>query len=269
MNRADARRRLGGALDGAGVLAPIASLRERWIAARAPDAPATGPDGLPLPPARLRVLVDGHGDPAGFLADSRAGAAMIEDTLRAAGIELADLGSLLDFGCGCGRIARNWARVEGPEVHGCDYNPELVEWCRDNLSFMDARVNAAEPPSPYDSDRFDLVYAVSIFTHLTEPLGGAWMAELRRIVAPGGLLLFTTHGASYRNRLTERERSAYDGGELVVQRAGVVGRNACAAYHPPSYVNERLLDGFDLVSHSGPDPQRAFPQDVYLARRAG
>lgn len=58
------RRRLAGVLDGAGVLPPLVRLRERWIAARAGDRPTSG-DGLPLPPARLRVLVDGHADPDG------------------------------------------------------------------------------------------------------------------------------------------------------------------------------------------------------------
>lgn len=267
MKVAEARRRLGGALDSVGLLSPVASLRERWIAARAAEAPPVGPDGVPVPPARLRVLVDGHGDPEGFLADARAGAEMIERTLAAASVDPARLGAILDFGCGCGRITRHWAGIQGPEIHGCDYNPELVAWCRENLPFMRAEVNAGEPPSPYEPDTFDLVYAVSILTHMTDDLARAWLADYARIVRPGGLLLFTAHGDAYRRKLTERERMAYDRGEPVVQRAGVVGKNACAAYHPYSYVTGQLLADFDLVNHYGSGATGAFPQDVYLARR--
>jgi SAM-dependent methyltransferase len=249
-----------------GVLAPAARLRERWLAARAPDGPELGPDGLPIPPARLRVLVDGHGDPDRFLGDAAASAGMIEYTLDQAGVDLAQLGSILDFGCGCGRVARHWAELEGPELHGCDYNPELVQWCGANLLFMAFRVNEAGPPVPYEDASFDLVYAISILTHLTEPLADTWIAEFGRILKPGGLLLVTTHGDKFRDRLTGDEPDRYDRGEMVVQRSRMAGKNACAAYHPPAYVTGRLLSGFELVTSVTGEDKRGFAQDVYLAR---
>ena len=264
METGTARRRVAAVLDGAGALAPLARLRERWIAARSPDGPAVGPDGLPLPPARLRVLVDGHANPDGFIEDSALGAEMIRGTLARAGTDIEELGSILDFGCGCGRTARHWARLEGPEIHGCDYNPELVDWCERNLPFMRVRVNDAEPPAPYPEGRFDLVYAISILTHLTEPAAQAWLAEFARMLRPGGLLLVTTHGDAFRERLTAGERLRYDGGEPVIQRAGMEGSNICAAYHPPSYVTGRLLAGFDVLVASAEED--GFPQDVYLGR---
>jgi SAM-dependent methyltransferase len=264
MGTGTARRRVAAALDSAGALTPIARLRERWIAARSPEGPAVGPDGLPMPPSRLRVLVDGHADPGGFIEDSALGAEMIRATVRRAGTELEELGSILDFGCGCGRTARHWARLDGPEVHGCDYNPELVAWCEENLPFMSVRANQADPPAPYPDDRFDLVYAISILTHLTEAAAEAWIAEYARILRPGGLLLVTTHGDTYRDRLTAPERQLYDAGEPVTQRAGMEGTNTCAAYHPPAWVTGKLLAGFDVLVSDGEDG--GFPQDVYLAR---
>ena len=257
------RRRLAAALDSAGLLPPLIRLRERWIARRAPERP-TSDDGLPIPPARLRVLVDGHADPDGFLEDSAAGAAMIREGVAAAGVAMDDLGAILDFGCGCGRTARHWARLSGPEVHGCDYNPELVAWCVENLPFMSVRTNELEPPAPYEDESFDLVYAISILTHMTEPLARAWIADLRRIVRPGGLLLVTTLGDGYRDRLTPGELERYDRGQPVVQRAGVEGTNMCAAYYPAEYVRGRLLDGFETV---GDLAGVEFPQDVHVARK--
>jgi SAM-dependent methyltransferase len=262
-----ARRHVAGTLDRLGLLSPLIRGRERWISGRAGDGPAVDPDGIPMPPARLRVLVDGHGDPYGFIADSEAAATMIGQTLSQAGVAPGDLRSVLDFGCGCGRVIRHWARMGVRDLHGCDYNPELVAWCRDNLPFMTARVNSPSPPSPYADDQFDLVYAVSIVTHMTEAAARAWIADLARILKPGGLLLVTTHGGAHRQRLTSVERRRFDAGELVVQRPGVAGTNACAVYHPRRYVTERLLDRFELVSHPGDRRPRApFPQDVYLAR---
>jgi SAM-dependent methyltransferase len=191
---------------------------------------------------------------------------MIRQTVAVAGVELEELGSILDFGCGCGRVARHWAGLSGPELHGCDLNGELVDWCRANLPFMEFRRNAAKPPAPYDGDGFDLVYAISILTHLTEAAAEAWIAEFTRLLRPGGLLLVTTHGDTFRERLTEGERARYDAGEAVVQRGGMEGANACAAYHPPAHVRDRLLRGFEVLSSPPAAPAAGFPQDVYLAR---
>ena len=67
-------------------------------------------------------------------------------------------GSMLDFGCGCGRMIRHWHDLPRRRLHGCDYNPLLVAWCSEHLPFAEFRGNALEPPLPYEDDQFDLVY---------------------------------------------------------------------------------------------------------------
>jgi SAM-dependent methyltransferase len=232
------------------------------IAARAPEPQSEAPDGLPIPPARLRVLVDGHGDPDGFLRDSRAGADVIRYALADAGRSLS--GSVLDFGCGCGRTTRNWAAL-GLDLHGCDYNPRLVEWCRENLPFMEATVNGLEPPAPYEHSTFDVVYAISILTHLTEELAARWVSEWRRILRPGGVLVVTTIGDSYREQLSAAGRERYDAGEAVVKAPRVEGLNACVAHHPQSYVVDELLADFDVLAFVPGGTVPSFQQDAYVA----
>jgi SAM-dependent methyltransferase len=255
------------AVSRATALLPVARLREEIIAMRAPEPADPAPGGIPLPPARLRVLVDGHGSPDGFLRGGTENAEMIRTIVGAAGVDLDSLEAILDFGCGCGRVARHWAGLDGTEVHGSDYNPRLVEWCQRNLPFVQARTNELEPPTAYPDARFDLVYAISILTHLTEPLAMRWMAEWRRILRPGALLLFTTHGDCYRETLGRRQRERYDAGEMTVVSARIEGTNACSAHHPYEFVTKRLLDGFELLSFSPAARPPRFRQDVYLARR--
>src|SRR3712207_8856820 len=55
--------------------------------------------------------------------------------------------------------------------------------------FRSVRLNQAEPPAPYPDDRFELVYAISILTHLTEPAAHAWVADFARVLRPGGALI--------------------------------------------------------------------------------
>ena len=44
-------------------------------------------------------------------------------------VSLPEVGAVLDFGCGYGGIIRHWADLP-VEIHGCDYNPVLIDWCR-------------------------------------------------------------------------------------------------------------------------------------------
>jgi SAM-dependent methyltransferase len=181
--------------------------------------------------------------------------------------------ALLDFGCGCGRIARWFADLARPQVHGCDYNSELVEWCNSNLAFMRARTTELAPPLPYAERSFDFLYAFSVFTHLSVELASSWLAELGRVVRPGGLMWFTIHGESYRDRLLPEQQARFDAGEIVVLLPEVQGTNLCGAFWPRASVQRMLGDDFDVVGHFDPqaDPVRAehtfLAHDAYLVRR--
>jgi SAM-dependent methyltransferase len=211
--------------------------RERVQALR-PGGPGAAPDGLPVPSSRLRVLVAGTADLDWFLESG----ALAERSIRAAadrhGVAIDEVGSMLDFGCGCGRVTRRWQALGG--VHGTDTNPEAVAWCRRNLPFGRFETNELAPPLAFAAESFDLVYGLSVLTHHTTDLQRAWRAELRRVLRPGGLLLLTTHGGAYRERLTPPERERFDDGVVVVRWSEAQGSNLCAAYHPPGSL-ERLL----------------------------
>ena len=47
---------------------------------------------------------------------------------------------------------------------------------------------------PFEDESFDLVYSVSVFSHLDEALGDQWLRELRRVLRAGGVALLTVHG---------------------------------------------------------------------------
>lgn len=206
-----------------------------------------GADGLPLPPPLLRVQVMGSSKPDAFLAQGRRAADTIADVVEKAGRSMTDLSAVLDFGCGSGRVMRRWVDLDGPALFGSDYNPKLVSWCRKNLPFAAFEVNGLEPPLPFETGSFDLVYALSVFTHLTERLQHAWIAELRRVLKPEGLLIFSTRGEALKWKLTEDERRRYREGELIVRYGSTEGTNLCAAFHPWSYVREQLLPEFTVL----------------------
>jgi len=67
------------------------------------------------------------------------------------------------------------------------------------------------------------------------------------VLAPGGLLVLTTHGEQYTDRLSSEERKRFEAGRLVVRRAGAAGTNLCTAFHPERYLREVLAEGFELL----------------------
>lgn len=208
-------------------------------------------DGLPLPPARMRTQIGPlHADATFFLESGRHNADTITLLLEEAGTSVEECGSLLDWGCGCGRVLRHWATLDETSVHGCDITPRMVAWCAENLPFAHVRVNELSPPLPYEESSFGLVYAFSVMTHLSEPLQHEWVAEARRVLKPGGLFVFSTLGEYYvsRNRLTPDEQRSFNDGNLVVLYERSAGSSLCSAYHPQEYVSRELARDLDVVS---------------------
>jgi SAM-dependent methyltransferase len=262
------RRRSANALDRVHLLRPAVSLYETAVGLR--DAMRvkgrTESGGLPVPPAQLRVrIAPAQGDLHLFLSSGALHADLIRGLLSDVGSDVAAAAPILDFGCGCGRIARHWEGLD-VELHGCDLNPRMVDWCRRNLPFGRFEVNGLEPPLPYGNDSFGLAYAFSVLTHLPEQLQHEWLQEFKRVLRPGGFLLISTQGEPFveLERLTDVEQRRFDAGELVVLFESQAGKNVCSVYHPQAYVENTLARGFDYLVHRQGD--EGMFQDLHLLR---
>ncbi len=103
--------------------------------------------------------------------------------------------TMLDWGCGCGRLINAFIHLtEISEIYGCDIDHEAIAWCKQNIFRAAFAVIPPEPPTGYPDNSFDLVVGNSVLTHLTKDVQLAWLREVRRIVAPGGLFLTSLHG---------------------------------------------------------------------------
>jgi ubiquinone/menaquinone biosynthesis C-methylase UbiE len=118
--------------------------------------------------------------------------------------------SVLDFGCGCGRILVNYAHLRGIKFFGTDIDEVSINWCREHIPGMDFSVNGAMPPLRWRDGHFDFVMAISVFTHIPWKMQIDWLKELRRVLCPGGYLVATTHGDFCASmHLNERSMKAY------------------------------------------------------------
>jgi sulfur-carrier protein len=102
---------------------------------------------------------------------------------------------VMDFGCGPGRTLQHFlAEAEEAEIWGADIDAASIEGLRKAHS-PPLRVMRCEvdPPLGLEYGSFDLVWAISVFTHLTDN-SVPWLLELHRLLKPGGLLIATYMG---------------------------------------------------------------------------
>ena len=173
---------------------------------------------------------------------------------------------VFEWGCGPGRIIRHLPALAAGfsvEFYGSDYNRHSIAWCRAHLPGITFLENDLAPPIRVAEGFFDVAFCRSEFTHLSAELQDRWIAELRRTVRPGGVVILTTHGDTYRPRLTAQERARFDAGELVERILAAEGRKLFVAFHPPAFVRTRLLRDLSVLEYRpGEDSQ-----DIWVTRR--
>jgi SAM-dependent methyltransferase len=102
---------------------------------------------------------------------------------------------VLDFGSGAGRTLRHFLdEAEVADFWGCDIDGPSIAWMRENLCPpFHAWQSAHNPPLGLEHGTFDLIYAISVFTHLTDN-ATSWLLELHRTLRPEGILIATFMG---------------------------------------------------------------------------
>lgn len=156
---------------------------------------------LPLPPLAMRESV-GPTDPAAF--DNPTG----QPVFPQLPVEAYD--SVFDFGCGCGRLARQMIQ-QSPRPSrylGVDLNKPLIDWAQENLAphaegfefgHHDVRYDPWNPgedkpptaPFPTGDNSRSLVIGWSVFTHLLQAHAEYYMSEVARVLTPEGIFYGT------------------------------------------------------------------------------
>jgi SAM-dependent methyltransferase len=179
----------------------------------------------PWPGEELALRVTGTTEKKIFF---ESGQQSVRDLNRALGVldrSLESYPSILEFGCGCGRIMLWLGHLAGAaSLHGVDIDERAIRWAQDNMPYATFKVNSALPPLDYPDDSFDLVYNHSVFTHLDEDYQDRWLEELRRVTKPGGTILLTVHGDEAVRYVSEMMANAGGDGDALrndLRRSGI------------------------------------------------
>ncbi len=230
--------------------------------------------GLPEPKLQW-AMVGSSGDAA--LRDAASFYLEIKNYCHKHDLGFGDHTRILDFGCGFGRHYRFFLKdVPSKNLIGTDLDESFIATCKKTIPMGTFQTNEAWPSSIFQNNYFDLIYAYSVFSHLSEELGLAWIKEFTRILRPRGIVMVTTHSrrlidycASLRKR-TEfdhpwQERAAkhafletaqahadYDEGKFLFAMTGEPGgirkpELYGMAVISPSYIRRHWLDHFDFI----------------------
>lgn len=156
---------------------------------------------IPLPDEQTQAPIGKTKSASAFL---EVGRVMKEDILLYTGA--GPTASILDVGCGWGRIARHFVghvREPGRYV-GMDVVEAFVDWCKENISpvnpafsFLhqdvynglynpDGKHEASEYRFPFEDGSFDVVFLTSVFTHMLPEDVENYLREIHRLLKPDG-----------------------------------------------------------------------------------
>jgi 2-polyprenyl-3-methyl-5-hydroxy-6-metoxy-1,4-benzoquinol methylase len=194
---------------------------------------------------------------------------------RHSGRYIQDFHSVLDWGCGCGRLTQQLVnRLSDSNIHGIDIDEQNVLWCGQHIAKARFDVVPLSPPTLIEDNTYDLIVGISVMTHLDLEMQHAWLKELKRIAKPSAYVILTTHGEAALARVKNFE---------VIERAIAVGSDDStkdgalqniinstnyyrASYHLRFFVRGLFGQYFDLIEII--PGGNASIQDIIVMRKA-
>jgi ubiquinone/menaquinone biosynthesis C-methylase UbiE len=172
---------------------------------------------------------------------------------------VSDSDLILDWGCGCGRVVTQLMKFVSPErLHGCDIDSEAIAWNKQNIRGPNFTCVNPYPPTPYGDGTFDIVYGISVMTHLEEQTQMHWLKELKRITQPGAILALSVMGEKLRTTNMPASLASEFGEKGFVSFVPTYSKLLTGfsheeyyreAYHSLDYIESNWSRYFDVVEY--------------------
>ncbi|MDO6597580.1 class I SAM-dependent methyltransferase [Oceanihabitans sp. 2_MG-2023] len=176
---------------------------------------------------------------------------------------------ILDWGCGPARILRHFPDLlPEAQFYGTDYNEKSIAWNKRNIENVQFQKNLINPPTGFKENTFDAIYGLSIFTHLSEENHTKWIDELYRISNKNAVLIITTHGEAFKEKLIQKDQLKFEANQLVIQANTLEGHRTFAAYHPPILMRKMFKSKFEILEHIlGEKEDWGISQDTWVIKK--
>lgn len=186
-----------------------------------------------------------------------------------------EMPTILDWGCGTGRITQHLHHYNPYALlYGADINQKMIEWNHRNINDVYFSNIATVTPTDYPANYFDLVYGISVFTHLPSIIQIDWLDELSRILKPSGILLISTHGSFFFSQLLRKEKNQLDKNgffEKVFHKNNQIqsGDRNYTMYMTADHFKKLIEQQFSIISFfEGFDhPEKIGGQDLWILQK--
>lgn len=102
--------------------------------------------------------------------------------------------SLLEFASGYGCVSRHLSRqLPRIKITSCDIHQAAVDFIMNKIK-LPAIISHVVPENFTPGKNYDIVFALSFFSHMPRTTWGRWIKALFNQLNAGGYLIFTTHG---------------------------------------------------------------------------
>jgi 2-polyprenyl-3-methyl-5-hydroxy-6-metoxy-1,4-benzoquinol methylase len=179
---------------------------------------------------------------------------------------------ILDWGCGAGRITRHIRTFHSNAiVYGCDTTESILQWNRNNDSTTTYSIIDHFTPTLYAPGFFNLVFGFSVLTHIDAAQQKIWIEELYRIINSNGILLITTQGAAYFNKVLLSEKKEIISKGIFTKSFQKKGHRMMSTYHHAVQFRKLLNPYFEVLEfHEGQyNKEKAGGQDMWVLRKKG
>jgi SAM-dependent methyltransferase len=208
-------------------------------------------------PTRLDLLKQvGATSADNYLYGGLTTAAGIRAVAESLGSPLSKTRRVLDWGCSSGRVIRWLGDIAaGTELVGTDINDIAVRWCQKNLPFASVHTNGPLPPLPFPDEHFDLIFGISVVSHLDQDYERAWLRELWRVARPGALVLLSVHGEDWAAQtLSPSELDEFGRRGFLYKRVSHASLEGLPdfyqlAFHSRRYIERSWTGLFEVVSY--------------------
>lgn len=167
-------------------------------------------------------------------------------------------GPILDFGCGYGRMIRFYLNdLSSDQLYGVDTDSNILnELRKSNVPGTFSRIDSMGS-LPLPDGHFGTIYAYSVFTHLPEDVQSHWLAEIGRVLKPGGVFVATVESPRVFNYFLSTD---YSDPSLHSWIAG----NARRLQTEPQFASDFRSKGFSFLPGGTPHYGDAFMTHEYV-----
>jgi ubiquinone/menaquinone biosynthesis C-methylase UbiE len=178
--------------------------------------------------------------------------------------------SVLEWGCGVSRIVRHLPTLlPSSKIFGADINKEMIVWNKANVLNVQFDLINYQPPTLYEANSFNLVYAISVFTHVEDIEQEKWIKEMYRIIKPSGIFLFTTHGEKYFSHLTKEQNKVLLSKGMYTKTYKQKGHRMMSTYNEPNHLKKLLSPFFEVLEYvnGNENETKIGGQDLWIVKR--